>query len=365
MISNLRARPIQGHVTDSAGNIIRNSNIVIYRSSPDGSVAVDRAESDDEGYFISNPLPNGIYDIFESGIRTSRVIHNPDQNAIQCFKASRDNYFENDITPFSTLVDNEDLNNYKYFLQIEPESISVDVYGNMFPIYEKDLSVIEFEAGDLYYLKTFLNLRTNSRITITRFDVEYYLPQTATQSSYRRIKWAGIPGIRFKADSKLVVPLDYYSIVANNPFKISKNGGEFAADEVYVDGDPSGTGSELVVTITGVSSNSDYRDVYNNIGIGDILRLTLDDTPSDKIWYGIVLSKSNYSVVLENWKSSRFISSGSAPVDEDDVLTIKAYHGMFQGMTAMSSTVSDYFTVVENVYQQSVESELYDYSGGS
>ncbi len=364
MISNLRARPIQGFVTDSAGNIIRNSNIVVYRNSSDGIVAVDRATSDDEGYFVSNPLPNGVYDIFESGIRTSRIIHNADPNAIQCFKASKANYFENDVAPFSSLVDidSPDLNSYKYFLQIEPEDISVDVYGNMFPIYNKDLSVLEVkeEVRELYYLKTFFNLRTDSRITISRFDVEYYLPLTATQSSYRRIKWAGVPGIRFKKDSKLVVPLDYFSIVANMPFKISNNGDDFAASQVEIDY-VFGSTNDLVVTLSGDSDNNAYKDVYNNVGIGDIIKVVMSTSRS---WYGIIVGKSTYSMVLEKWKSSRFQSSGADPAVGEDVLLLKAYHGIFQSMATLSVTVSDYFSVVENLHQQTVDSELYDYSGG-
>lgn len=363
MISNLRARPIQGYVTDSAGNIIRNSAIVVYRNSPGGLVAVDRVTSDDQGYFISSPLPNGVYDIFESGIRTARIIHRPDMISIQNYEASEDNYFENDLTPFSTLAteDPPRLNDFKYFLQIEPEENSVDVYGNMFPIYDKNLSVLESGAGDLYSLSTFLNLRADSRITVSRFDVEYYLPITATQSSYRRIRWAGVPGIRFKKDSKIVVPLDYFSIVASLPFKISNNGGEFTTGPniVNVNAVSGASGSEIV-TIFGLSSNSEFLDVYNNTGIGDIMRLTIE---GGKVWYGILTSKSAFSMVLETWKSSRY-ETGDIPAVDEGVLTMRSFHGIFQNMTSMSSTVSDYFTVSENSYQEDIGTELYNYSGG-
>jgi len=355
MISNLRARSIQGYVTDSAGNVIRNSSITISRNNPNGSqTSVDRVDSDDEGYFISNPLPNGVYDIFESGIRTSKIIHSPDNNSIQCFKALKDNYYENDITPFSVLVEDDNLNAYKYFLQIEPEDISVDVFGNMFPIYDVDLSVLNEGVGELYSMKNFLNLRSDSRITVSRFDIEYYLPMTATQSMYRRIKWAGVPGVRFKKDSKLVVPLDYYSIVANNPFKISNNGSNFTGSDVYIDPITVNT-----VTVKGDSDVSAYLDIYNTTGIGDIIKLTI----SGKTWYGIVLSKASYAIVLEKWNSSRFVSTGSLPARYDNILTMKVYHGMFQGMTSMSSTVSEYFNVSENISQQNLENELYNYEG--
>jgi len=358
MISNLRSRPIQGYVTDSAGNIIRNTNIVVYRGSPDGLVAVDRAQSDDEGYFVSSPLQNGVYDIFESGVRTSRIIHNADQNDIQAFKASEDNYFGSETAPFSVLTAAKTLNEYVYYIQIEPEDISVDVYGNMFPIYNKDLSIVTIGVDDMFYLKNFFSLRPDSRITISRFDIEYFLPLTATQSSYRRIKWAGVPGIRFKADSKIVIPLDYYSIVANNPFKTSTNGDAFPSGEVTISA-ASGADPNTLVTVLGSSSNASYVDVYNTTGIGDIVKLTT----STKTWYGIVVSKSLYSMILEKWKSSRFVKAGDTPIVTDIVERINTYHGMFQGLASMSSTVSDYFTVVENLYQQTGSNELYNYSG--
>jgi hypothetical protein len=347
-MSNLRSKPIQGYVTDSAGNIIRNAGIVVYRGTPDGLAAVDSVNSDDEGYFISNPLPNGTYDIFESGIRTSRIIHNPDFNSIPCFKASKDNYYENDISSFSNLVDDGELNNYKYFLQIESEDISIDINGSSFPLYNIDLSALADDDSDAYHMAQFLILREDSRLTTSRFDIEYFQPLTATQASYRRIKWAGVPGIRFKSDSKIVVPLDYFSIVANNPFKIS---GGFAADKVTVS-----VVATNSITITGTNDTQEYVDIYNSVGVGDIVKLA---KAGGDVWYGVVLSKSSYNIVLERWRSSRF-ASDSFLVD-DDILTIKTYHGIFQGMSSLSSTINSYFTVVENISQQTVETELYNY----
>lgn len=364
MISNLRAKPVQGFVTDSAGNVLRNSNIVIYRNSPTGLISVDRTESDDEGYFVSAPLPNGTYDVFESGIRTARVIHRPDSNAIQCFKASEDNYYPSDIYPFSSLTAaDEDLNKYKYFLQIEPENISVDIYGNLFPIYDLDFSGLQSGAVDFFYMQQFFGFDAAARITIPRFDVEFYLPQTETQSSYRRIKWAGIPGIRFKDDSKIVVPLDYYSIVANSPFIISNNGNDFATspDQVYVTSDGAGN-LPLYLTIEGLSTNDEFVDIYTKIGLGDILKLKF---ASDKYWYGIVRDLSSYTISLTWWKSSRFQAAlPTAIANNEAILGIQAFHGIFQGMAEMSETVSDYFNVVENLYQQNVSGELYTYEEG-
>ena len=86
MSSNLRSKPIEGHVTDSAGNVLRNSQIIIKQATPSGSITMGSVQSDDDGYFQSKPLPNGLYDIYESGIVISRIVHTADRNSIQCFK---------------------------------------------------------------------------------------------------------------------------------------------------------------------------------------------------------------------------------------------------------------------------------------
>lgn len=356
MISNLRSRSIQGFITDSAGNVIRNAQIYISRNDPSGSVVVDSATSDDDGYFVSNPLPNGVYDVLESGIITTRVIHSPDRVTIPCFKASKYNYYESSVPSFSDLVALSQLNKYKYFLQIEPEDMSIDLLGSSFPIYEKSLSGIHANEVELYHLSQFFEFTDDARITISRFDIEYYQPLTVSQSSYRRIKWAGVPGIRFKSDSKIVVPLDYFSIVPNNSFVISKEGDSFAVGEVE-----KSSGTATTIVLTGSASVSDYVSVYNRVGIGDILKVQF----SAGDWYGIVIAKSiagsSYNISLELWKSSRFTSI-AIPTDGTDVEVIHAYHGIFQGMASLPSTVSEYFNVAENLNQQTVTTELYDYS---
>ena len=91
MPSNLRSKPIEGYVADSAGNVLRNSQILIKEAAPYGSNIRDSITSDDDGYFKSKPLPSGSYDIYESGIIVAKTIHNPDKVDIQCYKAHTDN----------------------------------------------------------------------------------------------------------------------------------------------------------------------------------------------------------------------------------------------------------------------------------
>lgn len=217
MSSNLRAKAIQGHVADSAGNVLRNSQIIIKQSAPLGSITIDRVISDDDGYFKTSPLPNGIYDIYESGVNIARIIHTADRNAIQCFKPNRDNYDISLVEDFVTLKDLNELNGFKYFLQIEQEEVDVSVLGSSFPIYNFDIIGTVDPTNELYNMADFFNFTPASRITTTRFDIEYFAPLTELSNNYKRIRWAGVPGLRLSEDSKLVVPLDYFSIVASLP----------------------------------------------------------------------------------------------------------------------------------------------------
>ena len=61
MASNLRSKPLTGHITDSSGNVIRNTSIIIKDTYGN---TVDTIPTNDEGYFVSSPLPNGVYNIF-------------------------------------------------------------------------------------------------------------------------------------------------------------------------------------------------------------------------------------------------------------------------------------------------------------
>ena len=162
MFSNLRSLPIEGHVTDSAGNILRNAQVSIKQQTPSGSVVVDTVKSDDSGYFISSPIPNGLYDIYESGIKISRIIHNIGNEGLQCFQASRENYNPALVRSFSDLASAKDLNSYKTFIQLEPSNLNTSQYGNLFPLYDKDIHN-DPESGtgipnEIYEIAEFFNL---------------------------------------------------------------------------------------------------------------------------------------------------------------------------------------------------------------
>ena len=140
MPSNLRARPIEGYITDNSGNVRRNAIITIKEPTPSGSNVVDTVNSDDDGYFISSPLKNGLYDVYESGVRTLRYYNPANPDVIQSYKKVSDNV-PTGLIDFSTLLTTGEMNNYKYYIQIESDNVNVTTYGHIFPIYDVEISL--------------------------------------------------------------------------------------------------------------------------------------------------------------------------------------------------------------------------------
>ena len=362
MISNLRSKPVEGHITDSAGNVLRNATVVIKQPTPSGSYIVDTIQSDDDGYFISKPISSGTYDVYESGIRVSRINHDASPLSIQCFKADVDNFNSTIVGNFETLRQStpSNLNSYKAFIQIEPLYIDVAQFGNTFPIYNRDISSGTDYTDDLANMASFFELSTNSRVTTTRFDVEFFSPITALSSAYKRIRWAGVPAIRFYKDSRLVIPLDYFSIVPSMPKIVTPSSAAYETTKVIV------TYSDQCINelSIGDSSSEEIKNLIPLLSYGDIVKIRIQaDTPYD--WYGIYVRKYETSspnyITLEKWRSSRY-DPGQDPVDGDVVDKIYVYDGMFQNISSINEEVNQKFTVTENIFTQDIAYELYNYS---
>jgi hypothetical protein len=348
-MSNLRSKPIQGYVTDSAGNILRNSQIVIKSQNPLGTVVVDTTKTDGNGYYISNPIPDGIYDVYESGVRVARISHISDKSKIQCYKPGRDNYPFRDVSIFSSLVTSSTLNNFKFYLQIESEFTDVFQLGSTFPLYDYDMFNMVDDGNDIVNISKFFDLSSDSRITTTRFDIEYYSPLTSVSTQYKRIRWAGVPGIRFYKNSKIVVPIDYYSIVPSLP--------KFYIATSQITGLSFNSVSTTDIVSINVSSNDlCKRSMVPKTSIGDIIKIEISGT---KVWYGIVLSASDTAIILERWRSSQYISTTSL---SGSISKIFLYDGIFQNICDINDTNNERFSVVENQYAQDNGSELYNYS---
>jgi len=345
MPSNLRAKRMQGYVTDSAGNVLRNADIIVKEDTPLSVNTVATVVSDDDGSFTTPPLPAGTYDIYESGVRVARQIHEADQNAIQCFKANPLNH-PNDFPEFVTLAsraNNMDLNDFRYPLQIEAESIDVSVYGSTFPLLDRPLITTPGIYGDL---ASFYSLTDDSRITTTRFDVEYYAPLTSTDKTYRRIRWAGVPAIRFYLESKLILPLDFFSIIASMPKGIYNLTGTTGSFPPILSGEP--------LTID-APSVPEFTTLKSQLVVGDIVKFTT----TAGVWYGIYHSRSGTSIVFTQWKSSQFPSIATGTYLP--VTSAEHFDAMFNTIENINELINERFTVVENIFAQNQTVELYTY----
>jgi len=354
MISNIRSKSIEGHITDSAGNILRNAQVIIQQPAPSGPVVIDTVISDDDGYFKSKPIPSGVYDVYESSVKVSRINHYADPLSIQCFKASGDNYNFLNLNNFSTLASSGSLNTYKSYIQIESDFIDILQYGNTYPIYNVDISL----NPQLLSMSAFYGLTAKSRITTTRFDVEYYSPLTINSNVYKRIRWSGMPAIRFNNDTKLVIPLDYKSLVPSLPKQIveapmaptlSSEGGRMQMSEA--------DGSTVAA-----------RTFLNKLSVGSVLKLSIKSISSNVSvdWYGILNNVDRtlgaWTISLEKWLSSRITSSTTIPSSSNGyTVTMYEFDGPFQGMSEITEEVGSRFTVTENTSAQNSMVESYNY----
>jgi hypothetical protein len=375
MSSNLRAGALEGFICDSAGNIIRNANIVIRDNAPGGSNIVASTNSDDSGYFITTPLKNGTYDIYESGVKTSRTLHLPQGLNIQSWTATPDNVPSN--LPVFTQMDetNEnDINKFRYYIQIENDNIDIKQLDHLFPIYNFPINVL---SSDWYNFSIFHGLNQDSRITSTRFDIEYYNPLLTVSDIYRRLRWVGIPAINFTAGSKLVLPLDYYSMCFN---RINSN-------SIFTNNIKYQVKQELeVVTIYDESDNDmAFKNLADSIVVGDVVKLTFypstttttttTPAPSASIFYGIFVKETakylspeelqvHRSLMFKKLKNSNYQSTPIETLSEQSGMYIIAtkYDGFFNGISNIGSSVNEKFTVIENIYAQDVANELYNYN---
>ena len=343
MSSNLRARPIQGALTDNAGNIIRNSSLLIYSSDSSGQVA--SVDTDSSGKFKTVPLPSGMYSVYNYGILVVDMYHNADFNSYAVQFASTDNYPIENTKSFYDLSETNTVNDFISYIQVEDDRVNTDIYGSSFPLWENtDINNVSQNYSDMY---SFFDMTSASRITMTRFDIEYNTPVTFETKALKYIRFAGVPGIKYSEDSKIVIPLDYRSIVANRPIAVWSDVNKIATVEV--------SGSSNSSTIEFLPSQPEFT---SRIAVGDILKLEADD---DIVWYGIVSKKgidSTIAFTLNKWDTSRYTSEDLVSLD---ILKASHYNGLFPTILALKETVGERFSVVENTYAQNSDDELYQY----
>lgn len=346
---NLRSRPIEGVVTDNSGNVLRSATITIKELAPESSNIIDVATSDNDGYFISKSIKNGVYDIYESGIRVERIYHSANPTCIQSYAADS-NELPTNIGTFAESI--TDLNAFIHYIQIESSNIDVDK-GNIFPIWNVDPTDLdEASAPQKHPFSKLKDIHTGvdptSKFTQTRFDVEY-------NSDSRYIRWVGIPAIKFK--ERLVLPLDYFSITPSNFYKKFTGGQAWSIDAAS---------NNTIIVIQMASGN---------VSIGDILKIRFDN---DKYFWCIVQTISGtYEITAKLWGSSygNSLDLTNFIAGTDAIDNIVSFQAMFNNITNIKESVNSAFTVTENLQAQdqyvqydasgdvTVESELYNYSG--
>jgi hypothetical protein len=303
-----------------------------------------------------------VYDAYESGVKISRIIHSPDNSKIQCFQAHKDNFDLSKIKDFTASATAYELNKYYGFIQLESQLIDIYQYGNLFPIYDKDISVDPNldDFNEPYSLASFFNFSADSRITTTRFDIEYFSPLTIASNTYKRIRWAGVPAIKFYKDSRLIIPLDYYSIVANHPKAITPAETNLDPNLIFIVGDS----GHIIIS---EENEGELLNFSYLVAIGDIVKINATNGITTMIFYGIIDSISsgtdNKTITLEPWNSSRFLSSvsiGSIPINSY-VTRLFAFDGMFSNIMDINEDINQRFSVVENISAQNNQSELYNY----
>ena len=327
MSTNLRSDKVSGYLIDGAGNIMRNTKVTVRIKSGVGDNVVSEVYTDDSGAFTTDPLPNGKYYVYESGVLASIIVHTPDKNSIQCYAVEDGN-----APSVNDLLATDDPNDFVAFVQIEPTDLNVARYGNSFPL--SNLTVGEDNQSNVQNLKALLSLDDNSKLSLTKFDVEYYNPIVSDISSYKRVRCSGVTAFSYSGSSRLVVPMTYRNIVANNPRQ----------------------------TITGTVTIGD-----NSIGIagidatiGDIIRVKKASDAMD--YYGIVTSieSTNNIYTTTKWVSGykEFeIPTSKEYVDSD----VEVYDGLFSGLNSLGSDTNTLITVTENVSAQNQFEDLCRY----
>lgn len=353
---NLRAKPISGYVTDSAGNVVRSTKVTVKQATGSSQYrVVAAAKTESSGWFETIPLKPGTYDIFESGVMTMRVIHSFDNGCIPCFKPSTksmvktysmDQYGVTDETPKTPSI-----NAYMLSVQIEGDDIDASNNGHAFPMYS-GVSLDRFNA-------LHPNMGTPTSITASRFGVEYYYPNVKN-TTYRYARWHGLHGACYgtapKADapaiSPVVIPLTYDTLCVDADMPIFYAPSTGGADIITVDSTNDRRGWFSFDRWQGYDTLVPLI-VFGAIGKGDIVHIHDNDNDTD--YYGIIFNDIIYDslsvyanrIWIELWNKQHAATDKLVTGIVD--ATIAIYHGFSPAMETSDDSVGDRYTVFEDM----------------
>jgi len=399
MDTKYRSSPIEGYITDAAGNVLRNTTIRIKEEHPGGLVSdIESIKTDNNGYYVSSPLKRGAYSLYDGGVRLARKIHNPQA----CFEVPA--FTPNPkASPDPTIMSAPWGQNVvdTVFLQIEPDDRDIDKFGHSFEVFDRSKyssqlrGYTPFQGMPSFYFSGSTRLITNRR-----FDVFYNDEITGAN-----IMWRGVPAIVLDSvqNTQLVLPLDQFSmfpkrlkqtrdylgVIVPNPAMIS-------AKDVAVDTDIAK--STLTITLDGVFDD-DLKKFVSSLSVGDIVMIntTDEDYPSDEdtiIWARVVYktnTSNNFEIKLQDWlgrpavvsgkankKSSYLFGSGvqtiaNGSLTKADLKSMYIFDGMTKSLDAKSATspqsIRRRFYVFESAEASSLmskdnapfDNEMFDY----
>lgn len=346
---NLRAKPLQGYITDSAGNTVRGATVVIKEVTATSQYrVVSTTKSDSRGFFQTvEALKPGTYDIFESGVLMTRIIHTFGNGLIPAFRAS-----SLAGAPIGTLSvyglggDSKptaaDINEYVFPIQIEGDDSDIKNFGHNFPVYMGSaVSVFDTANPECQIVDI-----TGSTVSSSRFSCEYYYPNVQTVT-YRYATWRQLHAVSYGntagVKKPFVIPLTYRNLRIEEDLPVIS-----ATSASFDVGTDTTTGSfETSSMDTDSQLALNTAIAYQSIGKGDIVRV--GDGPT--YYWGIICadplaSVSGYTVWIRAWSRVQAV-----PLVDVASATLRFYHGFSPTMENATESLSDRLTVFEDMSQ--------------
>lgn len=391
-----RSSPIEGYITDAAGNVLRNTTIRIKEEHPGGLVSdVESIKTDNNGYYVSSPLRRGAYSLYDGGVRLARKIHNPQA----CFEVpafTPNPKASPDIAITSSPAGQDVIDTV--FLQIEPDDRDIDKFGHMFEVFDSSKYSIVPRGYTPFQNMPPVYFSGDRLITNRRFDVFYNDEVTGAN-----IMWKGVPAIVFNSsqNTQLVLPLDQFSMFPKRLKQARDYIGTSVPNPALINSSNiaiSSVGSILTISLSG-TFDDDLKRFVSSLSVGDIAMINTksEDYPSDEdmiIWARVVSktnSSTNFEIKLQDWIGRPAVVSGSAnkksqylfgsgdktilngSLTKTDLHTIYIFDGMTKSLDARSATspqsIRRRFSVFESEEASSLmskdftpfDNEMFDY----
>lgn len=381
----VRAMPITGHLKDRSGNVIAGSKVSVKMVTPITNVHVDDIIINNNGFFSTRPLPNGVYNFYHSGVFVTSIYHYHN-SSIPCYRP-KDEYLDFAILKnFSTYASTFRVSEYKIFLQVEGDYPTHSVmnldafYGIKIPE-DGDTEPISVK-GDLNYASVFLNMDEDSRFTTTRFNIEYNIEKDFGDKRVRNILWTGVPGVKYSEDHPVIIPIDYFSLITRIPY-FSGNTGVSNNDILWK---PYAGAHYLTIPKNSIDNEELHTELFEKTPLGSVIKIISIGNVGEgepiippeiespiisrawhRPWYGILSKRLSDSVQIEPLRSNRYMTGeiindpqnelvlnndkqpvqNAGKINEGDTVYFQFFDGMQRAMVNMNEDINMRFTVTE------------------